>query len=210
MKLIPLILSLLLFSCSPPDYLKNRLGCFSENQISTIPLKLNGYYVYSDEYISILRFFNNGFCVEISNIDINSLDSLFNTNDVKEIFYNTRNQGIYEIINDTIHVKFIWNPGISSTWISHEKWLFLKNNNELDYISFRRLDYDRTNLPDDYYWPIMYNQPSKVYTFEKSSVEIPIHTLWLINKKWFWCNKEEYKKWVKKFKKSRSGTKVKK
>lgn len=108
------------------------------------------------------------------------------------------NWGIYEVSGDTLKIKVIGRGSLmtSSVW-AYENYYKIIDNNTLLPLQSKSLNRDDCHgIPDCIFKPDSLGcTNSKFYPLQDISID-PNYS-WLMNKKWFWKNKEEYKDWKK-------------
>ncbi len=89
--------------------------------------------------------------------------------------------GVYKLTNDTIYVQTVESPG-GMSWLQSEMMFRI-----IDSVTLERLQLDLNDNSMRYL-------PAKFVAY----ADIPDpNKSWIMNKKWFWCNEEAYKKWKK-------------
>ena len=213
-----------------PTNLRNEGFTFRYNEDKTNLnelLNINGYYTTIDtlnsEYISRinmnLMFFDNGMFVsgfddikDSNHTDIGEVIPRYIDNVIEKrndgirdnSFYKYSNWGYYQLFGDTIKIQQIHRPWfmyMDYNWYAYEIW-------------FKVID--RNNIIEINQFPIHKISDSDLklyYDREKLKPEIkayfrPLHQLpksdgWLKYSKWFWNDKDKYKKWKKNSKKIR-------
>jgi len=124
------------------------------------------------------------------------------TNRKKNIYYKSGTTfcGFYTLFNDTIHVKLVNRPtSLTRTWMAFEAWYKIIDKNTLQIIAHREI----TTSPEQ-----RKNNSAEIKSLDNAVVspasftpiaEIPFETIaWLVEKKWFWHNAEDYENWNKK------------
>jgi len=154
-----------------------------------------------------IMFFTNGLCRRghLSNLNT-QLDSIENLRIKTEILRHKKSGrvssliagewGLYTTRNDTLKIKVIGRGSLmaSSVW-AYEKYYRILNHNTLEPLYCIGLSNGicpeltncRFRLDSTFY------SNSRFYPLEDLYVE-PDYS-WLMNKKWFWKNKNEYKAW---------------
>lgn len=205
------ILSILFPSCEPSRLIRERFnatgicnhGSFYEKSKY---INTNGFYhfivkgyantgfpakeVLIEEPINIL-FFDNGIVID------QYLPEYFNQAKNKKFgFYNRGTQwGRYSIFGDTIRILSLESPG-GMSWLGSETYLKLSANGTLKYlysVNPNALDLSFNSNQYQYEW-------SESQFIKDNTLPDP-NKSWIIKRKWFWCNKEEYKKWKRERKK---------
>ena len=114
----------------------------------------------------------------------------------KSQFYNYEFWGKYIIEDGIIKAQLTNRPSpLSATWMPFEIWFKIDDNTTIQLMASRYLHYtksyqnksnmDLVILKEDDYLPA---------NFTPLEIELPSNT-WLKNKKWFWCDKKQYKTW---------------
>jgi hypothetical protein len=189
------------------DSLINISGCYHEIIIS----KRKDYYfdkIYEtpiDTSWTNIMFFKDGICVaNFPNFgDKNDLSLYFkelgNSLVIKTSFYKIAYWGKYIISNDTIIVQCVQRPFSSDgapSWYAYEYWYKIIDKNTIQRIYEKPIcnksefNYKNSILKNMTYLPAKF---------------IPIDVLptsdnWVKKKKWFWCNKEDWKAYMEKIK----------
>lgn len=192
-----LLLSSCVFFMVPRDTKDDFIRCYSiknsntelDNKIEIegiyFPEKSKGRNPSLEELESFLPcfiFYENGFCTKnppyVWFLDVNNEDvpsSYFNHGSI---------WGLYEIIGDTIKAHFIPKPGAMDCRV--EKRSFnIKNDTCLEETIFNGTIIHNSNDNNMYF---IFHHFDSLPNPKKS---------WIIKKKWFWCNKSEYKRWKK-------------
>ncbi len=136
-------------------------------------------------------FYKNGFCTMNPPLIWISIEE---KNEMpKEGFVNGSVWGLYSISGDTIKAQYIPKPGgMSSKKI--EIWFKIVNENTIQRLYFKYRDtityeevskYQQNNIVDD------------LMQFVKLDTLPNPYDSWLIKEKWFWCNEEDYKAYMK-------------
>lgn len=162
-----------------------------------------------DTNFTVFMFFNDGvFLTQIGdyqypkNIQKYFAEVAENTKyGEKDLFYQAFNWGCYRISGDTIKTQYINHSSVFyPDWMLTEEWFKVLNRNTLKSIYRQKLygdykaQYDfRKNEGNKYTWY------EKNYTLYPANF-VPLSNLpnsdgWLKEKKWFWCNKSDYKSW---------------
>ena len=134
------------------------------------------YYVNHEDTSTVIQnisFFKNGLC---------------------SIMY-TSAWGTYEIYGDTIKTLMIYRGSLMAgeSWVL-KKWYKIIDKSTIQAIYATRISQDCTTSYSNWLDMTQFS-PSKYYPISDSLFRP--YDNWLINKKWFWKNKEEYKKWKK-------------
>lgn len=134
-----------------------------------------GYYInHEDTSTSIqnISFFKNGLC-----------------------YMHDNTRGTYEIIRDTIKTLIIFRSSLMAgeSWV-FEKWYKIIDKNTIQAVYVRSFSQDCTTSNSNWldttnFFPSKYYPTSDPFSRPDDN--------WLINKKWFWKDKEEYKEWKK-------------
>jgi len=100
--------------------------------------------------------------------------------------------GTYEIIRDTIKTLMIYRSSyMAAEACVYEKWYKIINKNTIQAVYVKRINRDcliESNwLDTTYIFPAKHFPTSQSYYSPENS--------WLMNKKWFWRNKNEYEEW---------------
>ena len=142
---------------------------------------LKGRTTYSE---SDFIFFDNGICIRGSRIALKKIDL--------QTYIQYADAGIYKVCNDTIKIKTLGrNSLLAATVDAYEEWYKVENKNTLRLIYINDIGWR-------YYNPTLKSTVDSVRS--QSSLYSPINEIslnsysnWLVNKKWFWKNKKEYK-----------------
>ncbi|MCX6269986.1 MAG: hypothetical protein NTU44_02000 [Bacteroidetes bacterium] len=107
-------------------------------------------------------------------------------------FYNLYYWGLFKIAGDTLKLHYISHqPWLNPYWTSQEVWYIMFNERTLKAIYAK--DYINNNRGPLIEAPI-------TLEFIETNINLPSDT-WLKKKKWFWCNEQEYKLYMKQHKK---------
>ncbi|OFX29046.1 MAG: hypothetical protein A2X08_11470 [Bacteroidetes bacterium GWA2_32_17] len=179
--------------------MKKRLGCnrfIQDKRLSDLAL------IYTDGY-DVKYLDTNGMFYDFF-IDTVLYKSLINEGD-KSVgdypIFSRQWKGKYEIYNDTLHFKAINYRPIANTWRGIEDWFKIISRDTIELVAFRWLIHDNQNLPNNYYPKIIKVEPPRSYIARALPIEVKEKQKWLMKKKWFWCDKEQYKLWKKEMKK---------
>lgn len=114
----------------------------------------------------------------------------------KSQFYNYGYWGKYIIEDGIIKAQLTNRPSpLSATWMPFEVWFKIDNKNTIQLIASRYLHYTKSYQNKSHMDLVMLTENDYLSAkFTPLEVELPSNA-WLKNRKWFWCNKEEYKKW---------------
>lgn len=108
------------------------------------------------------------------------------------------NWGTYQIINDTIKIKVISRGSLMASSVgAYEKWYRIIDNTTLEPLYCKGLSKDNCQDFSNCAFKLDSTFCSKSRFYELQDVYVDPDYSWLINKKWFWKNKEEYKAWKK-------------
>lgn len=104
--------------------------------------------------------------------------------------------GIYILAHDTIKVQYMASPQSQPSGKS-EVWFRILNRNSIELIYKGKggdiTKDDLANFKSDSF----YNKYGFKYGFQPLDRMPYINDTYIINKKWFWCDKEKYKEWKK-------------
>jgi hypothetical protein len=183
-------------------------GMYKELHVhDSIPQKPCSKYYYTFEKDTSLKreigafdiiFFRNGMCT------MGSLDELREDNFSKENAVSNPERfvrggsywGFYEINDDTLYVKAIHrNSLMTGSTDSFEEWFKIIDSQTLLPIYFRSIS--KSNCTEIWGSRVIIRNAqypaTKFYRIQENIVDP--NSSWLINKKWFWKNAEEYQKW---------------
>jgi len=139
-----------------------------------------------DTIYNAFIFYPNGF-FEITTMDIIMQKEYLKGK--KPSYFKYGEHGFYKVVGDTIKARYVEPPG-GMTWYAGETWFKIINENTIEVIvgEARSLNYmDATR--------------NYICNFKELSFIPPYNKSWLIRKKWFWENEEDFKQWKKKNKK---------
>jgi hypothetical protein len=190
------ILTICLSSCiaslKDKNKFKNTNHCF-KNSINVDSLNNLGYYRFhiynafskddSSKTYDIV-FYKNGIC----------LNSYFeNKENNEEENERWGRWGTYFVENDTIKT-LTFNPPGSLQFISTEYWFKIRNDKTLENICAGIHCASETSIKN--YQKIKENE-SVIGKFVKLDTLPDFNNSWIIKRKWFWCNKQDWKEWKK-------------
>jgi len=194
-----ILVILISISCSVPSYIKTRIGCnkCDDNyKLSNSPL------VFSDEndiiYLDTNCMFYSFFIDTMLYEKQNTKKTIISYN--SPYFYRGW-QGRYKVFNDTLHIQSVYNPGIANTWMAIENWYKIVNNNTVKLIAYRWISYDRENIGRNFSHELIQLESPRTYNIIELPVKVQESQNWLLKKRWFWCDKKEYKAWKKEMRK---------
>ncbi|MHA4738138.1 hypothetical protein [Dyadobacter sp. MSC1_007] len=173
---------------------RNTPYCFSKYfKPDTDIIKHDGYYSFHDSTWATSGYPARLILSDFRENYIFYEDGLFLTfinDDLKHAFW-----GSYHIVGDTIKSQF-FSPPINIAWGKGEIWFKKNDNNTLQKIG---LAWERPMSAADIRRFKLANKDShgNLGTFIRSNNLPPPDKSWLLKRKWFWCNKEEYVKWKK-------------
>ncbi len=209
MKKITILLSLfLLTSCYfiryplvvPKNIKELYTQCYSNEAYKDIPIRLDGYYGKScsndenrlgfDNCISSsFMFYKDGSVAKnVLLLGVEEKKPIIN----KEYLYSqVRPWGTYTIKSDSIIVQVIHN--VHNLQNIHEYTFKVINNTKLQLISDYVASFDSTNLTESR-CEITEEDLYEFYPLEDKPIN---NHFWLKNKKWFWCDEQEYKEYLR-------------
>lgn len=203
-KLIYICIVLFLHSCSfvPKEIINNYNFCYN-NEKTEIENKLNinglfyGNIVHTTHTTGIsIFFFNDGTCVFLPGklpksyfTDISYNGEIFKNN-IDKAF--TCYWGSYIIVEDTIKTQIIEHHGFWDSWMASEEWYVIIDKSTITRIYSNSLR--QTNTYD--ISQIKNNGLYKPMTVIPIVREVEFYN-WLKDKKWFWCNEEDYEAYMK-------------
>ena len=116
----------------------------------------------------------------------------------KSWFYAYGFWGKYIVVGDTIKAQLTNHPSpLSATWMPFEVWFKVVARDHIQLIASRYLGYDKVHQDESRMNLIRLKEEEYLSAkFKPLDLELPSKT-WLKNKKWFWCDEEEYKIWKK-------------
>jgi len=214
MKKILLLLSLFLFtSCylviryplSVPKKIRALYTqCYSIDKLDNIPYRIDGYYnraCNDDDCLGgSFMFYKDGTVAEGVALLDTCKEGEYRIN--KKYLYNqARPWGTYTISNDTIIVQVIHNVHNSQT-IHHYTFKVI-DRYKLQLISDygSRFDSDTLSLTNEF--EMAEGNLNILYEFYPLEYKPNNTHFWLKKKKWFWCDEQEYKEYMRKLKRSR-------
>jgi len=115
----------------------------------------------------------------------------------KDKFYKHFSWGRYIICGDTIKTQYMHTPnGLNDFWYGYEISFHIINRTTLKYLpsESKILDYYATETEITEMKETQIRNKYLPATFVPVEV-LPNSNCWIKNKKWFWCDKEKYKKW---------------
>jgi hypothetical protein len=199
-----IVFVLLFTSCGVffyPGEVKDKLTYCYDSASKDLPVKLNGIYVLErpdtgnisciDTLQSSFIFYQDGtvvFNCPIKWLSINSVSSIS-----KPKIIGGGDWGIYKFENDTIKAQFL-EPLGGTTWPRKgETWFKILDNTTIQGLY---LTYEKTIDAS------MVKKQKREYIFKFYKLDnIPDSDLsWIKRKKWFWCDKKEFKVWKKQHK----------
>lgn len=206
------------------DTLLNIEGFYSREVVSITKIRSTkkGQWVYkTDTSYGSLMFYDNGiFATNLWGADLDNLDvrhkniqyyfDRFEETEDKanqNIIIGANYKGSYQILGDTIKVQYVNHSSpLTNTWRAFEQWYKIIDKNTIKQIAYRKLYYDRENQDkSEMRLRMLDSQDRDTLTFNPVKIR-PNPDNWLMNKSWFWCNKEEWKKYrqnLKEVKKSK-------
>ncbi|HNW98228.1 MAG TPA: hypothetical protein PKK00_07460 [Bacteroidales bacterium] len=223
LKLFILSFGVLFYSCAgivPIRVKKNFTLCYDSNANNNhSKIQMNGYYMFINNYrytydyngkltdtvpcnptYHRIIFFKDGIVVKgqfgglkCANCDTETTNQFLkmvsqNKQPETSVFYGY-NWGVYKVIGDTIKMQTVnsqtWpNP----YWYLFENWYLINNDSSLSPIYSKNLIDDKEIRGDA--------EIPKTYKFIETNLQLPSDT-WLKKEKWFWCNKEDWKIYIK-------------
>ena len=194
-------------SCGAPRRIKNAFTyCYTDTYtgIDTL-INIDGYYSAHPSMI----FYDNGLVVGPFGFGYNM--EQFRNNDtlfLKEIaenpeakysktFYDFINCGSYVICGDTIKVQLIHKSySMNDDWVGREFWYKIIDRDSLHFLDYFLIT---TNKKEKEF-------VKKYYPFKggltKDFVSVPakppLDYYWILKEKWFWCNEQDWKDYMKK------------
>ena len=192
---------LLISSCKflyykAPKYIKNNFGyCYSgeKTELNKL-LNIYGYFQLNinsgnSSFNENIMFFNDGMFVTgfkyLAEINDNYKNGL------TSVFYESTGWGLYKLSGDTIKVRYVKRPFYGSSsrfWYAYE-------------VRYKIID--RNTIKQIYKIPIHKTADGDIEKFKiigSKKIFIPVKVKppsdgWIKGEEWFWCNKEQYKKW---------------
>jgi len=175
-----------------------------------------------DTTYATLMFYDNGiFMGNLWGIDLKNrnirhkdiqyyFDKLLETKEIVDqsirigAYYN----GTYRIFGDTIKMQFInYSPTLANTWVAFETWYKIIDKNTIKRIAYKKFYSDNENQEKaKMSLKILDSTENESLTF----ISIKTRTKpdnWLMKKKWFWCNKYEWKEYRHNLSKGTNGSK---
>jgi hypothetical protein len=193
-------LIILISSCYTSKYIRDSFNgakyCFyPQNKVSDSMIRTNGYYQFKEIRESYHRFtVNNKWTYKIDTQYINIVfykDGLF-INDYNNI-YKVGFWGKYIIDNDIIKTLVMNESGDMSGGL-RETWFKLINKDSLVFLCLKP-DGKMTN-EDVKLYQLRTNKRNIIFNKFFPNDSIPdANKSWIKQKKWFWCNENEYKLW---------------
>ena len=196
-----------MFSCIPNDIVENFTYCLDGDIIDIdidIDNKLNNNGIFYGEIINpggttglSVIFYSNGTVAFIPGKlpDKNSvLESDLNKSDLignlimKEPCY----WGSYILSGDTIKTQIIEHLGFWDSWMASENWYLIINRNKIQRIYAKSLRGKDGGFVKPQKKGVIYKPMEFIAAKKRDEIDN-----WLLNKKWFWCNEEDYKEYMK-------------
>ncbi|WP_199120770.1 hypothetical protein [Pedobacter sp. ASV28] len=165
------------------DRFRNTSFCFAPTRTATVKaFSSNGYYQF--EQVLDYRIGNTvkgEWEPKTSRFKVNMV---FYPDGIFLFSYDVKNGfgfwGSYYVQKDTIYVQYLNPPGSMSNGLTQKKYKII------DYNTLELLDNrDKSDLPEG-------DKMAKFIAYD--ALPDPSKS-WLKNKSWFWCNREEFKKW---------------
>ena len=187
----------LTFSCiSIPRNIKKAFTfCYTDTYtgIDTL-INIDGHY-------SALIFYENGLVAQLIYSDANQLqrndfsliERVTENPETKESksFYNFIDCGSYVIDRDMIKVQMLHNHhSINDEWDGREEWYKIIDKNTLLFVERFLLT---TNKRQKEQFSRNYKYPQEQVIFVPLPVKLPLEYHWILKKKWFWCNNQDWK-----------------
>lgn len=146
-------------------------------------------------------FFKNGFCVKVY---INEIDKELDKNEhlkTKENKINYHSSigscGLYKLCGDTVKIKVLGRGSYLAGSISAtEEWYKILKDKRLKLLSYKDLTVKDVHAPSSGSYLDSVKSLSSSFCFIKN-IQITPDSCWLMNKRWFWKDKNEYKEWSK-------------
>ena len=190
----------LTFSCiSIPMSIKNAFTfCYTDiyTGIDTL-INIDGHY-------SALIFYENGLVARPIYMDIEQLrrndfsfiEKVAKNPETKESksFYNFIDCGSYVIDGDMIKVQMLHNHhSINDEWDGIEEWYKIIDKNTLLLVDMFLLTTNKNQREQSRRQYKYYNHFPKQVTIASLPAKLPSEYHWILKKKWFWCNKQDWK-----------------
>lgn len=191
MKKHLLLIILLIYSCITPKNAINKFTfCFSNEKTGLEKLiDLNGYYYLINTKRKTKEegytFYNNGFSEYASGeywLDQTKASSKYGT------------FGIYQIKNDTIKIQYITSPRATPSG-TYKVWFKILNHNSIKMIYTGNLKHVTKEALNEFKLNQFYINRGTIFKFHPLEKKPEIDQTYIINKNWFWCNDENFKKW---------------
>lgn len=109
--------------------------------------------------------------------------------------------GKYELIYDTIKVQFLSSPRDMLIG-KHEVWFKIIDKNTLRMLYYGDGKNVKNSDLENFKLNPFYQKHGTKYVFYPLSKVPDISKTYIINRKWFWCDKEKYKQWKKNHKRN--------
>jgi|TARA_B110000037_G_scaffold214108_2_gene269517 hypothetical protein len=181
----------------PKRVINNFNDCFDGKETGLDSLiNIKGFYYLGKDYNNIstgeFLFYDNGF-VHTRN------GEYWLKQDFEDSKYGSF--GKYTVSNDTIKTYIVSDPlgmGVNG----YKVWFKIINYNSIELI-YRgdtknitefNIERSKENIKADSY----YKERGTIYKFSPIKSKPDINKTYIMNKKWFWCNEESYKKWKNK------------
>ncbi|GAA4439036.1 hypothetical protein GCM10023091_20650 [Ravibacter arvi] len=113
-------------------------------------------------------------------------------------FYNRGTQwGSYTVEGDTIRMLVVESPG-NTSWLSDEYTFKIENKESIRLVSVSSPDYAENGALN---YLTNGTHISEAGRFYPSDTLPDPDKSWLKHRKWYWCDKDQYKTWKKEYKK---------
>ena len=191
--------------CTNIDTLIHIAGYFRESILGENDLIGKVYDVSKPDTMGFMNFilYKNGMCVFGFHNYEDSLSVLF-----KELQKNKNDYfykggpvywGCYQIYRDTIKLQVTNHPSFMAPWMVYEEWYKIIDRNTLQPIAYKRLDIDFDDKNKTIQQMIILNpQKHLPATFFPVKEKPESKYSWILKRKWFWCDKKQFKEWKKK------------
>ncbi len=171
---------------------------------TTISESYNNYYkaYRMDTLYDAIIFWADGTAGSIAGMAPNLYQSYFDKIIRKgrdNYFYKKSSWGNYRIAGDTIKVQYLYVPlflSLNDSWSGVENCFRISKKNTLESLPMMSKALDRYYKDTPEAKENRKNAKKEIYTFVPVE-RIPPPNCWLKKKKWFWCNKEDWKEYKK-------------
>ncbi len=199
----------------PPRRVANNFEFCYDGEIKNQTIKTEGYYQLKknwwntsgagenynprwDTSIINFKFFPDGICIYEIRMEkyLDNLNDSINKHPFEEY---ARFNGLYKVNSDTIKIQVVNDVRLAApTWGAFEFVYIIIDEKKLKYLGFRVLTNEKFYANKFVFAKDKMDEEKNSFIANYVPLQnIPPSGTWLKNLKWFWCSKEEYKKWKK-------------